>query len=92
MKKIWLLAAAICSCCMAGAQSTEEIKTLFPGELAAVKEHKVHYTIKLKDGIPEAVSDEQQEILYLSENAGSYMSRFSFYHSSFHPEIGRAHV
>lgn len=85
MKKNGLLAAAICCCCMAGAQSTEEIKTLFPGELAVVKEHKVHYTIKLKDGIPEAVSDEQQEILYLSENAGSYMSRFSFYHSSFHP-------
>jgi len=85
MKKNWLLSAAICSFMSAGAQTTDEIKALFPGELAVVKEHTVHYTIKLKDGLPEAKSDERQEILYLSENAGSYMSRFSFYHSSFHP-------
>jgi hypothetical protein len=85
MKQFLITALACCILSQTEAQSINEINGIFPGELAVVKEHKVHYTIKLKDGVPEARSSEQQEILYLSENAGSYMSKFSFYHSSFHP-------
>lgn len=85
MKQFLITALACCMLSQTEAQSINEINGIFPGELAVVKEHKVHYTIRLKDGVPEARSSEQQEILYLSENAGSYMSKFSFYHSSFHP-------
>ncbi|MEI9913102.1 MAG: DUF3857 domain-containing protein [Bacteroidota bacterium] len=68
----------------AAAQTTEEIKALFPGEQVVIRNHTVHYKLKLKDGEPQAESHEMQELLYLSANAGSYMSRYSFYHSSFH--------
>ena len=85
MIKKWTLIPALLLILTAGAQDKEPVNTLFPGELAVVKEHTVHYTIRLKDGVPEARSKEHQEILYLSENAGSHMSKFSYYHSSFHP-------
>lgn len=66
------------------AQSTDEIKKRFPGEQVVVKNHKVHYKLKLENGLPKAESRVEQELMYLSENAGSFMSRYSFYNSSFH--------
>lgn len=85
MTKKWMLIPALLLTLVAGAQDKDPVNTLFPGELAVVKEHTLHYTIRLKEGVPEVRSKEHQEILYLSENAGSYMSKFSFSHSSFHP-------
>src|SRR5258705_2509490 len=67
------------------AQSTDEIRNLFPGENLVIRNHTVHYKKKLEEGHPVAESHEMQELLYLSPKAGSYMSRYSFYHSSFHP-------
>jgi hypothetical protein len=82
--RIYLFIIAIACCTLAMAQSPEEMKKTFPGENAVIRNHAVHYTIKLKDGEPYVESKEMQEIQYLSENAGSYMSRYSFYNSSFH--------
>lgn len=65
------------------AQNQEEIKKNFPGEQVVIRKHAVHYTITLKDGEPQVQSNEVQELLFLAANAGAYMSRFSFYHSSF---------
>ncbi|MBL7744354.1 MAG: DUF3857 and transglutaminase domain-containing protein [Chitinophagaceae bacterium] len=79
-----IIIPAIISAYLSAAQSVEEIKAIFPGEQAVVRSHTVHYTIKLKDGQPQAESDEVQELMYLSDNAGSFMSRYSFYHSGFH--------
>lgn len=66
------------------AQKADEIKSLFPGEQAVILNQTSHYTIKIKDGEPQAESTEVQDIMYLSDNAGSFMSKYSFYHSSFH--------
>lgn len=65
-------------------QNIEEIKKNFPGEQVVVLNHTRHYYLKLKDGQPTAESEEMQELLYLSPHAGSMMSKYSFYHSSFH--------
>lgn len=77
-----LLMALLTSMCIA--QTPEEIKALFPGDPVVVRNHTVHYTINLKGSQPQVESKQVQELLYLSSNAGSYMSRYSFYHSSFH--------
>ncbi|HMK24869.1 MAG TPA: DUF3857 domain-containing protein [Chitinophagaceae bacterium] len=79
----FLMLAVTLACC-SFAQNTEEIKNLFPNEQVVVRNQTVHYKIKLKDGQPVVESNELQELLYLSENAGSYMSRYSFYNSNFH--------
>lgn len=68
----------------AAAQTPEQARALFPGEQAVVKNYQVHYDLSVENGEPRAESTTEQEIMYLSENAGSYMSRYSFYQSSFH--------
>lgn len=82
----WMLfmVTAVLIAATAPAQNLEEIKKNFPGENAVILNHTKHYHLKLKDGQPEAISEEVQELLYLSPNAGSYMSRYSFYTSTFH--------
>jgi hypothetical protein len=66
------------------AQVPAAIENKFPGEQEVMLEHAVHYSITLKDGQPEVKSEEKQQILYLSSQANSRMSRFGFSHSGFH--------
>src|SRR5262245_16778429 len=75
---------AVLSFSAAFSQNLEEVKSQFPGEQVVIWNHSVHYKIKVKDGQPTAESKDVQELMYLSANAASYMSHYSFYHSSFH--------
>ncbi|HEY4112334.1 DUF3857 domain-containing transglutaminase family protein [Puia sp.] len=63
---------------------TRSIESKFPGEQEVMLEHSVHYVITLKDGQPLVKSEEKQQLLYLSAQANSRMSRFGFSHSGFH--------
>jgi len=82
--RLMLLIPALVATLFTDAQNAEEIKKMFPGEQVVLLNHAVHYKLKIKDGQPYAESNDVQDLMFLSENAGSYMSRFSFYHSSFH--------
>ncbi len=66
------------------AQDIADIKSKFPGEDAVVLNHSVAYQLKITDGQPAAESKELEQILYLSENASAYMSKYNFYQSGFH--------
>ncbi|KIC93537.1 hypothetical protein OI18_17465 [Flavihumibacter solisilvae] len=66
------------------AQSVQELALKFPGEEAVVLDHSIAYQLSVKDGQPYVESTESQKILYLSANAGAYMSKYSFYQSGFH--------
>jgi len=66
------------------AQSPDELRARYPGEQAVVLDYSMNYTISIKDGLPQVLSDETQQILYLSSASGAYLSRFGFTHSSFH--------
>ncbi|MBC8035128.1 MAG: DUF3857 domain-containing protein [Chitinophagaceae bacterium] len=66
------------------AQTAEQLKARYPGDVAVVLKSALHYKIVVKNGQPEIESKETQKILYLSDNAGAYMSRYGFSHSSFH--------
>ncbi len=65
------------------AQSVDEIRNKYPGEQAVVLNHSMVYKISISEGQPKVQSDETHQILYLSAEAGAYMSRYGFTHSSF---------
>lgn len=65
------------------AQNIEAIKAKFPGEEAVMLNHSVAYHITVKDGKPEVQSTEEQQLLYLSSNAATYMTKYGFSHSGF---------
>jgi len=75
--------ASISICSPLFSQTMEDISKVFPGEPIVVHNHSVHYKLSVKEGQPHAESHEVIELMYLSSNAGSYMSRQAFYHSSF---------
>lgn len=66
------------------AQSVEEVKTRFPGHEAVAVNNSMSYKIKLVNSEPQVESKDLEQILYLSNNAATYMSRYGFTHSSFH--------
>ncbi|HTL08770.1 MAG TPA: DUF3857 domain-containing protein [Chitinophagaceae bacterium] len=72
------------SCGVASSQRMEEVKSIFPGEDAVVLRHSVAYELSVKNGQPNAESRERDEIMYLSSNAATYMTKYSFYQSGFH--------
>src|ERR1700730_474091 len=65
-------------------QTAEEIKKKFPGEEAAVLNSVLSYKITIRKGQPVVESKNLQQFFYLSSNAGVYMSKYGFTHSSFH--------
>ncbi|GGA81285.1 DUF3857 domain-containing protein [Puia dinghuensis] len=71
-------------CPAAKAQSVAEIRQKYPDEQAVMLEHSLHYTITVKDGKPQVKSDEVQRLLYISAQAGAFLSKYSFSHSGFH--------
>lgn len=75
--------ACICTTVL-HAQMPGEFKAKFPGEEAVVLNHSVAYQLKIKDGQPYAESRSLEQIMYLSANAGAYLSKYNFYQSSFH--------
>lgn len=64
-------------------QSVEELKQKYPGEQVAVLDHSLHYHISMKDDQPQVQSEEHQQLLYLTAEAGTWFSKHSFYHGSF---------
>jgi hypothetical protein len=78
----------ICIPFLTAAQTTEEIMARYPGEQAVVLNYSMSYKIGIRNGLPEVQSDETHQILYLSAQAGAYLSKYGFTHSSFH-EIQR---
>src|SRR5262245_48938673 len=65
-------------------QNVDEINKKFPGEKAVVLNSLLSYKISIKDGQPLVESKNVQQFYYLSTNAGAYMSKYGFTHSSFH--------
>jgi hypothetical protein len=66
------------------AQKAEEVRAKFPGHEAVVLSNSLQYKITIEDGKPVVESKDVQQLLYLSNNASAYLSRYSFTHSSFH--------
>lgn len=69
------------------AQSLDELKKQFPGEKAVLLNRTMAYTIDTKDGLPNVVSSEVQQIAYLLNTATAYMSDYGFSQSDFHKLI-----
>lgn len=67
------------------AQTAEEWRSRYPGELALIKNHSLHYRLRMENGKPVGESEEWQEIQFIGENAGSLMTRYAFFNSGFHP-------
>lgn len=65
-------------------QSVAAIQNKYPGEKVVLLAHTVHYKITVKDGQPIVQNDETQRLLYLSAQAGAYLSKYGFSHSGFH--------
>lgn len=84
LKKTLILMAAISICQQTRSQNVEEIKKKFPGTEAVILNSNMSYKIKIKDGKPVVESNDLQQLLFLSSNAGAYMGRYGFSHSSFH--------
>jgi hypothetical protein len=84
MKSIVLALIIIVGSARAYSQTTEEIKKKFPGEEAVLLNSVLTYKITIKDGAPAVESKNVQQFMYLSSNAGAYMSKYGFTHSSFH--------
>ena len=74
----------ICLSCLSNAQSVEEIQAKYPGEQAVVLDHSLHYKISLVNGEPQVQNKETHKVLYLSAQAGAYLSKYGFWHSSLH--------
>lgn len=64
-------------------QTFEAISKQFPGEKAVLLNRALEYNIDLKNGKPDVVSHEVQQIEYILGSATTYMGEYSFYHSSF---------
>src|SRR5882757_7475090 len=83
-KAFYTIACIGCLPFLSKAQSVEEIQKKYPGEQAVVLDHSMHYKISLLNGQPQVQSKETHKILYLSSQAGAYLSKYGFVHSSFH--------
>lgn len=70
--------------CTLWAQDLEKIRKDYPGYDVVILNHSIHYKFAMVNGKPEATSNETQQLYYVSPGASSYMSQYSFHHSSFH--------
>ncbi len=78
-----LQAVFVIACPLLGhTQSIDQIKQKYPGERAVMLNHSMAYTISISEGQPKVQSNETDQILYLSDEAGAYLSRYGFIHSS----------
>ncbi len=82
MKGVALAIFAMLTGPMSHAQSVEDIRRRYPGERAVMLNHSMAYTISISEGQPKVQSSETDQILYLSAEAGAYLSRYGFIHSS----------
>ena len=64
-------------------KAIKEVKEKYANEKAVVLNQSTHYTITLQDGQPRVVSEELQQLLFLSAEAGAWMSEYGFSYSSF---------
>ena len=66
------------------AQTTAELRKQFPDEKAVLLNRTLSYTIDTKDGLPNVVSNEADQIAYLLNSATAYMNDYGFSQSDFH--------
>ncbi|HEY9000113.1 MAG TPA: DUF3857 domain-containing protein [Mucilaginibacter sp.] len=81
-----LVGGCVCLCLYsnsAGGQTFESIRKQFPDEKAVLLNRALEYNISVKDDKPYVESKETQQIEYLLGSATSFMSEYSFFHSSF---------
>lgn len=84
MKVKILFGISLCVATVVHGQSREEMQQKYPGEEAVILNSQLFYKISVKNGQPEVQSRNIQQFYYLSSNAGAYMSKYGFTHSSFH--------
>ena len=66
------------------AQKVDELKSKYPGQDAVVLNNTTQYKITIRDGEPYVESKENEQLMYLSKEAATYMSGYSFTQSGFH--------
>jgi hypothetical protein len=79
-----ILATALALPTWVSAQKAEELISKYPGQEAVLLNSTTQYKITLKDGEPSVESRENEQMMYLSTNAATYMSRYGFSQSGFH--------
>ena len=83
MRKILLLSLMAILCYKTKAQSFEEIAAKYPNNYAVVQNYTKEINISLKNGLPFAESNTEQEILALDDKANGMYSRQTVYSSSY---------
>ncbi len=83
MKKIIILAATAFLLQKASAQTTEEVKAVFPNEEAVFLNYNTNIKIFLKEGIPVAETQHDQAMMVLSEKNANMYSNYSVHHSGY---------
>lgn len=66
------------------AQKAAELKSKYPGHDAVLLNSSTQYRITMKDNEPTVESRETEQMMYLSSNAATYLSRYGFTQSGFH--------
>lgn len=69
------------------AQKPEELRSRYPGHEAVVLNSSTQYRITIKDDEPFVESRENEQLMYLSTTAATYMSRYGFTQSGFHDVV-----
>lgn len=69
------------------AQKLEELKKRYPGQDVVLLNASAHYRISIRDNEPYVESRENEQLMYLTTTAATYMSRYSFTQSSFHEVV-----
>ncbi len=81
---ILLFIGGICFQGKAQTPTPDQIRSKFPGEQAVVLNHSMEYKISIADDGPQVQSEQTDQLLFLSDQAGAYLSKYGFMHSSFH--------
>lgn len=68
----------------AAGQKPEDIRKKFPGQEAVLLNTSTQYKISVKNGEPYVESRENEQLMFLSANAASYLGRYGFSNSHFH--------
>jgi hypothetical protein len=83
MKRIFALSFLVCAHATLSAQSVDEVKTVFPNELAVMTKINRETKVFFQDGKPVAQSTEEVEMLMLDDRANGIYNKYSIYHGIF---------
>lgn len=80
----YLISILIILCLQAAtAQTTDEVKKIFPHHDVVLLNQNTHLTFKIKDGVPVAETQVESERMFLNNNNPGRYSRYKIFHSSF---------